>query len=207
MKTIKINTKKPQMEIISLVADHLKKGKVVVLPTDTIYGLHVVATDEQAIKKLIKIKKRDKNKPLLILVKSYCMLHDNVRVNVKQDKYIRKIWPRDAQNSKYVHRKKPTTFILESKGDLSKLITGKSATVAVRLPKNDFLIKILKMVNAPLISTSLNVSGDKVIENLTKIEGKLTGGIDLIIDGGIIKGQASQIIDIRDINNINIIRK
>ncbi|MCK5320195.1 threonylcarbamoyl-AMP synthase [Candidatus Parcubacteria bacterium] len=210
MKTIKINKNNFTKTDVNFIADELKQGKVVVLLTDTIYGLHCIATNKKAIEKIYKIKKRDKKCPLLVLVKSYCMLHDYVYVSKKQDQYIRAIWPpttRLAQDKKYSRRKRPTAFILKAREKLPKEIYGKDNSLAVRLPKNDFLIKIITRLNIPLVSTSFNISGRKYNEDfLTKFK-KLLVNPDIIIDSGKSKNiKGSRIIDIRDINDIKIIR-
>ena len=212
METIKINLNNFFKKDIDIISDYLLKGKVVVLPTDTIYGLHCLATDAKAVNKIYKIKKRDKTSPVSIIVKSYCMLHNYAFVSTKQDKYIRSIWPkttRDAQNSEYKHKNKPTTFILRDRCKLPKQVTVNTESLAVRLPKDDFLITILKRVNMPLISTSLNISGRKNINNLNNLNRYFKiNKPDLVVDAGLLKQKkASSIIDIRDINNIKILRK
>jgi len=197
MQKIKVDLKNIKKSDLDFVIKILKDGKVAVLPTDTIYGLSALAADEKALKKIYKIKKREKKKSLLILVKSYCMLKKYCRVSKKQDEYLRKIWPG------------PVTVILQHKGNLPTVLTGGADSVAVRLPKNDFLIKIIKGVDQPLVSTSLNLSGRPVLDNLAGIEKCFkTAQPDLLVDAGKAKRKKpSRLIDLRDINNIKILRK
>ena len=210
MQTIKINKNNFTKSDIEFVANELKQGKVFVLPTDTIYSLHCVATNKKAIDKIYKIKKIKKKRSLLVLVKSYCMLRDYVFVSKKQDQYIRAIWTsttKSAQDKKYLRKKRPTTFILKAREKLPKEIYGKDNSLAVRLPKNDFLIKIITRLNVPLISTSFNISGQEYNENFLIKFKKSQVNPDMIIDSGKSKNnKGSRIIDIRDINNIKIIR-
>ncbi|MEA1963337.1 MAG: L-threonylcarbamoyladenylate synthase [Patescibacteria group bacterium] len=210
MKTIKINKNNFTKSDIDFVADELRQGKVIVLLTDTIYGLHCVATNKKSVEKIYRIKKRNKKYPLLILIKSYCMLHDYAFVSKKQDKHIRSIWPpttRLAQDKNYPYKKKPTTFILKAKEKLPKEICGKDNSLAIRLPKNDFLIKIITRLNIPLVSTSFNLSGREYNENFLVNFKKSQTNPDMVVDFGKSKySKGSRIIDIRDINNIKNIK-
>ena len=221
MKKIKIDINKISSQEIDLIVDYLKRGQTIAYPSDTVYGLGCLATKASAIKQVHKIKRSPADKPLLILIKSYCQVHDICYVSGKQDKYIRSIWPRitrQAHNPKYIHNKPPTTFILRSKGVLPGIISGGKDSLAVRLPvanikqnmpKKQFLIKILKKTNAPLVSTSLNKHGQKPLAGLSQIEKYFFPHVpDLLIDvGPLTKKAVSRIIDIRDINNIKILRK
>jgi L-threonylcarbamoyladenylate synthase len=201
---IKIDLKKIKDSDIELIVKNLNEGKTIVYPTDTVYGIGCLATSKKAINKVFKIKKIKPPRSFIILIKSYCMLHELCYVSKAQEKYIRNIWPpttRDAHNPDYKYAKQPTTFILNGRGNLPKEILGEGSSVAVRLPKNDFLIKILKKVNQPLISTSLNVTGKPVLADLQKIN-KYFGKNqpDLIVDAGKIKKtKPSQIIDLRNL--------
>lgn len=199
MKILKINLEKITEEEIEIISDYFRHGKIVAYPTDTIYGLGCIAKDEKAIDKIYKIKKRLKNKPLPVLVKSYCMLKKYFFVSGKQDKFIRE----KNQESRVA------SFILKSRGLLPQNAVADDESAAVRIPfKSEFLIKILKKINTPIIATSLNISGEKQLEDLKKIE-KYFGKnkIDLALDAGKLKkSKPSKLIDIRDIDNIKIIR-
>ncbi|MCX6796101.1 MAG: L-threonylcarbamoyladenylate synthase, partial [Candidatus Falkowbacteria bacterium] len=158
MKRIKINLKKVENQTVNLIASYFKKGKVVVYPTDTLYGLGCLATCQPAISKIYKLKGIKSPKPLIVLIKDFKMLHAFCQVNKTQEKYIRCFWPSTA-GKKEEKKKLPTTFILRSRGRLPKEILGQGNSLAVRLPKNDFLTKILVQVQAPIISTSVNITG------------------------------------------------
>ena len=212
MEIIKINLKKPKTWDIELIVDHLQQGRVIAYPTDTIYGLGCDATNVAAVKRIFKIKKRPNSSPLLVLVKSYCMLHELCYVSPKQDRYIRSIWPsttRDAQNPSYSYKKRPTTFILKSKGNLPKEVSGGQDTLAVRLPKNEFLIKILKKLNQPIISSSLNISGQRTLKDLSQIGRYFRDDQPDLVVESIKSGnsKSSAIVDITDINEVKFIRQ
>ncbi|MCK4540184.1 threonylcarbamoyl-AMP synthase [Candidatus Parcubacteria bacterium] len=210
MQIIKINKNNLTKADVDFIADELMQGRVIVLPTDTIYGLHSIATNKKAIERIHKIKRISKKRPLLVLVNSYRMLRDYVFVSKTQERYIRSIWTSTAglaKDKNYLYKKRPITFVLKAREKLPKEIREKDNSLAVRLPKNDFLIKIITRLNIPLISTSFNIGGQKYNEDFLVNFKKFQSKPDIIVNSGKSKNiKESRIIDIRDINNIKIIR-
>lgn len=210
MKTINIDLKKISKEEMDFIAGEFLSGKVVVYPTDTVYGLGCIATNKKAIDKIKLIKKRDKEKPFLFLVKSFCMAKKYAKINKKQDDYLRTVWPSIKASKKTLSeaQNNPKTIIFDSRGLLPSSIDSEMKSIALRLPKNDFLSTMLKKIDLPIVSTSLNLSGEKTIEDLDDVE-RVFKEVkpDLIINAGRLKSKKpSSIIDIRDINNIKKIR-
>lgn len=195
MKKIEIDLKKIDKKIIDLIADYLNMEKVIAYPTDTIYGLGSRADSKRAIKKIFKIKQRKSDQPLLMLVGSIGMAKKYCRINKAQEEYIKKKWPG------------PFTFILESRGVLPEELSGETASLAVRLPKNDFILKIIKKIKVPLISTSLNISGKESLIDLENVEDYFETKPDLVLDAGQIKGKPSTLIDLRDMENVKVLRR
>lgn len=218
MNILKINPNKVTDNQIKIIVNYFKLGRIIVYPTDTIYGLGTIATNKKSIDKIYRIKKRDKNKPMIVLIKSYCMLKKYCYISARQDKYLRKFWiktnqkskacPMTEQGTKGQKSLKPMSVVLKSRGLLPEELTGDGDSIAVRMPvKSELLMKVLKKVDLPIVSTSLNLSGKEVFSspcNLEKYFGKNT--IDFIIDAGILKGKSSNLIDIRDMDNIKVIR-
>jgi len=200
MKKIKINIDNFKKGEINLIVDFLKQGKVIVYPTDTVYGLGCLATEKEAIKKIYRIKKRRKDRPLLILVSSLRMLKKYCYINKKQNEYLKEIWSKS---------RRPTSVVLQDRGLLPNELTGGLSSLAVRLPKNDFLIKTINSISVPLVSTSLNISSRKVfksVEDLDKYFKKHKP--DLVVDTGRVKMiKPSRLVDIRNIENIKLLRK
>jgi len=185
---LKINQKKITSADLALIVKALKAGKVIVYPTDTIYGLGCRADDVKAILKIKKIKQRDRHKPLLIIVSSFSMARKYCFIPNKQAAALKKIWL----------GKRPTSIMLRHRKLLSDELAPKQSTLAVRLPKSDFLRRIVRMTGVPLVSTSFNISGQPVWNEVSNLADKKSkpGGPDLIIDGGVLNNQASQIIDL-----------
>jgi len=205
MKTIKLDFKDPSPEEIKIIVDYIKKGETVICPTDTIYGISCDATDKKAVDKTRKIKRRGKKSPFLVLIGSWQMLKKYFFISRRQYDYLKKIWlvPKDKR------KLRPTTVLLERKNVFPPIVCAGRNKAAVRLPNNNFLIKILRKANIPLVSTSLNLSGKKILENVKNIKKYFKKNKpDLVVDIGCNqKGRPSRLIDLTDINNIKILRK
>jgi tRNA threonylcarbamoyl adenosine modification protein (Sua5/YciO/YrdC/YwlC family) len=193
VKTIPINLKKISAQEIGFIVDFLQKGKTIAYPTDTIYGLGCLATDKKAIAKIYRLKKRTKKNPLLVLISDFKMLRKYFSVDKKQAAYLHKIWPGKV------------SVILNKKATLPDDISASLSSAAVRLPKSRFLTKMIKELGAPIVSTSLNKSGDKPCEQVDNLNQYLKP--DLVIDAGQLKGSPSKLIDLRDVNDIKVLRK
>ena len=196
MEIIKINPNDISREQIDIIVNFLNNGKVIAYPTDTIYGLGCDARNVKAVNKIYSIKEREKKKPMIILAASIAMVKRYCYVTKKQEEYLGKIWPGSV------------TVILKSKKLLAGILAGSEGTQSVRLPDNDFLLKIIKQLKAPIVSTSLNKSGEEPVKEIKDIEKYFSGSKpDLIIDGGKLGGKPSRVVDIRDMDNINVLRK
>jgi L-threonylcarbamoyladenylate synthase len=186
MEVIKVSDKKA----INLALKTLNDGGVVVCPTDTVYGFLVLAENKKAVKKIFKIKKRPKSKPLAIFVFSMKQAKEIAEINNVQEKILKKYWP-----GKY-------TFVLKSK--------EKDGTIAMRIPKYKFLNNLLKKINKPLAQTSVNISGQpelKKIKEIISVFENQKNQPDLIIDeGNLPKSRPSTIIDLSK-DNIKTLRK
>jgi L-threonylcarbamoyladenylate synthase len=224
MQTIKINKNKITDEQIDLIVDYLKRGKVVAYPTDTVYGLGCDAREPRAVGKIKKIKGRgDKKarkqenkktkgqaneKAMIVLVSDFKMLKEYCEVSEEQEKYLRNVWKEPHPALSFVRRGSPTTVILESKGNLPKELTGGLNSLAVRLPDNDFLVKIISECGFPLVSTSLNKTGELTMTNARNLEKYFKDLPDLAVDAGESENtKPSRLVDIRDMENVKVIRE
>ncbi|MFA5109679.1 MAG: L-threonylcarbamoyladenylate synthase [Patescibacteria group bacterium] len=201
MTHLQIKPREITPAIIDLIVGSLKIGQVVVLPTDTIYGLSCLADRPAAIRKIQRLKGRDPKKPLIALVSSLAMLKKYVLVSRRQEKNLKKIWSAG----------RPTTVILNHRGRLAPELTGSADGLAVRLPKNEFLIKIIENVKRPLVSTSLNLSGRESIHDLRALLRyfpKKHCRPDLVVDiGPCRKRRPSRLLDWRDEEKPAVLRK
>ena len=162
MKILKLNSKS-FAKIIRKVIKEIKDGKVIILPTDTVYGLICDATNKKAVRKIFKIKKRPKNKPLPIFVKDMVMAKKIAEINKKQENFIKKVWP-----GKVTVRLKRTLRRGPGQARI-KLYGVDKETIALRIPKYKFLNSLLKEINIPLAQTSVNISGQPTITDVKDI--------------------------------------
>ncbi|MCK4796930.1 MAG: threonylcarbamoyl-AMP synthase [Spirochaetes bacterium] len=171
-KIIEINNHIYTDKILDEIISFIKMKKIIIMPSDTIYGFLALPSTE---KKLREIKKREK-KPFLYLISDIKQL-ESLGVNISQYSTIfNKHWPG------------PVTFIMKS---------TEEKTIGVRMPDWNILQNIIKQIGAPLISTSVNYTDMPSINNIDKIIKKFDDNVDLIIaDKNFNPKEASSIIDI-----------
>lgn len=189
MKIIKQN-KKNQTEVVNF----LNKGGVIIFPTDTVYGFMADATNKKAVDKIYKYKKRSKKKPLPVFVSDIKMAKIISVVDKKQEKLMKKYWP-----GKY-------TLVVSRQKNI-KIYDKSKETIAIRIPRYNPLISIIKRIKKPLVQTSVNISDEPSLNKISEIVERFNGADILIVDGGDFKkNKASKIIDITG-QKINILRK
>jgi L-threonylcarbamoyladenylate synthase len=175
----------------------LKRGKIIVCPTDTVYGLICDASNKKAVQKLFKIKKRDSEKFVPIFIKDLKATKKLAFINEEQEKILKKVWPGK------------TTVILKRR-EGKKIYGIDKKTIGLRIPKYKFINNLLSSANRPLTGTSANISGKpastKIKEVLNQFEGRRLRP-DLIIDAGELKSsRPSKIIDLTG-DKIKVLRK
>ena len=165
-----------EKEIINI----LKRGGVGIMPTDTLYGLVCSAFSRKAIKRIYKIKKRNKKKKLIVLISSIKDLENfGVKINKNQAKILKKFWP----------------------GKVSIII----GSTAFRLPKNKKLIEIIKKTG-PLVAPSANPEGLAPAKNIIEAKEYFGNSVDFYLDKGNLKSQPSKLIKIDKNGEIKILR-
>ena len=190
MKQIKLdlNNINQTEEALSNATKILQSGGVIIYPTDTLYGLGANALNEDAILKIYKIKKQDRNKPISVIVKDIKMARKIACIDFKIEKILNEIWPG------------PITVVLRKKDIISDILTGNGETVAIRISDNEFISALMEKIDFPITATSANISGEnnllKAEEIIEKFK-KVKFAPNLFIDSGDIKNPtASTIIDL-----------
>jgi len=176
-----------------IIVDFLYAGKIMLYPTETVYGIGCNSFSEEGIKRIIEIKQRDLKKPLIVLVKDVHMLKELAAdIPPFANKLIKEFWPG------------PLTIIFKARPYISNLITAGTGKIGLRQSPHPLLEYIFTVYNHPIISTSANVSNEKEPSSLLNIPAIITDKVDLIIDGGKINNTPSTIIDAtgRDIEYI-----
>lgn len=160
----------PSKEIIAAVATILKARGVVLMPTDTIYGLHGLAGNPAINERIARIKGRPEDKPFVIIAANLVQL---IELDLLIPEVLQSLWPA------------PLTAILPRKS---------STPLAVRVPDSRWLRDLLELTG-PLVSTSANPSGELPITSPSQLPDSLQSALDAIVDGGVREAKASAIVD------------
>jgi len=153
---------------IEEIAQKLHEGKIILYPTDTIYGIGCDATNERAIDKLFDIKKRPKSKSLIVLVQHLEMLKQYVSINNEIEQFIATL-------------KIPTTIIYSNPRNLASNTINADGTVAIRIPNHAFCQALLQAFGKPIISTSANISGENNPIHFNSISKEIKAAVDIVI--------------------------
>lgn len=161
----------------------LKNGGVVVMPTDTIYGMMASALDREAVEKVYAIRKRDLHKPVIILIRDRGDLKKfSVVLDTASRKFLRTVWP----------GKVSVVFPIQNDPDWEYLHRG-TKTLAFRLPTDESLRAFLRLTG-PLIAPSANLAGKLPATTITSAQKYFADQVDLYIDGGIRESAPSTLV-------------
>ena len=196
-KFIKIYNENPNPKEIDKVVSLLKKGGLIIYPTDTVYGLGCDITNAKALEKIARLKN-------IKLAKANLSFICNDLSHLSD--YVKQI---DTPTYKVLKRALPGayTFILPGNNNLPRAFKNKK-TVGIRIPDNNIIREIVKQLGNPIVSTSIR-DEDDVIEYTTDPElifEKWQNIVDVVIDGGYGGNQPSTVIDLSK-DEIEIIRE
>lgn len=184
---IKIYPENPNEKSVQQVVDVLKKGGIIIYPTDTVYGLGCDITNSRAIERICRIKGIKPDKANFSFV-----CHDLSHITD---------YTKPIDNETYRILKKalpgPFTFIFNANKNVPKLLSSNKKTVGIRVPDNNIARTIVEMLGNPIISTSIH-DDDEIMEYSTDpelIHEKYEEIVDLVIDGGYGDNEPSTIVD------------
>ena len=169
-------------------ANIIKKGGIVIFPTETVYGIGANGFNENAIKKVYEVKKRPLSNPISLLVNSIDMINE-VAKDITEEEYnlIKRFFPG------------PLTIILKKKDIIPDVLTANSDTVGIRMPANEIALKLIEYAGVPIATPSANISGKPSGTDITDIMKDFEGKVDYVIDDGPSKiGLASTIVRVID---------
>jgi L-threonylcarbamoyladenylate synthase len=185
-------------EQIQKAVEVLRKGGVILYPTDTVWGIGCDATNKDAVAKVFEIKKRSDSKSLVLLANNLDMVC----------RYVKEI-PEMAVELVEVNDK-PMTIIYPGAMGLAENVVAEDGTVGIRIPMMDFCQQLISRFGKPIVSTSANVSGEQTPKRFAEISEEIKSAMDLVVDPSFEKGatgQASSIIKVGLDYSIEIIRK
>lgn len=169
------------MKKLEKAVNILKKGGVIAFPTETVFGIGAALDQPAAIRKIFRIKKRPKNKPLQVLVATMEQAKKLGKFNKKALELAEKEWPG------------PLTLVVYKTRKVPKLVTGGSSKVGLRMPDHKIVLQLIEKCG-PLVATSANRSEEKPSLTAKEVK-KYLLEIDFILPGRVKIGKASKVID------------
>lgn len=188
MKTLvcKTDPKRPSSKVIEAAAERILEGKLVVFPTETVYGIGANAFDERACGEIYRVKGRASDNPLIVHVYSIEDALKLGRFSREHAEALSKIWPC------------PLTVIVNGRGKLPETVTAGLDSVAIRCPKGRVIRSIIKKAGVPIAAPSANISTKPSSTKGEHAIGYFRGKVSMIIDGGEADyGIESTILDLR----------
>ena len=182
----KINATAPEPEIIAEAAAVIRQGGVIAFPTRGLYGLGADAFNPDAVEWVAKIKQRPEQNPILVLIDSKKQLESLVmHIPPAADAIMEAFWPGRV------------TLVFEARNSLPDQLTAQTGKIGVRLPGHPAACALVKHVRGPVTGTSANLSGQAGCRRAQDLDLQLAGQLDLILDGGTLRGgTGSTVVDV-----------
>ena len=182
---------------IKKAVEVMKKGGVILYPTDTVWGIGCDATNAEAVAKIYKIKRREESKAMICLVDS-----DN-----RVQRYVRDV-PEVAWDVMTLATK-PTTVILDGADGLAPNLIAEDGSIAIRITREEFSKELCYRMQRPIVSTSANISGEPAAQNYRDISEEILNAVDYVCKSRRNEHkphQPSSIIRLRKDGEVTIIR-
>ena len=181
-----VDPRRPDWGKVRRIASSIRRGAVVALPTDTVYGLAANPHDDKAVRRLFRLKKRPETKPILLLIDGWRRLAPLVSTFPPRFQEIAsRFWPG------------PLTVILPASKSVPELITAGTGNVAVRCPGSPLIRMLSRSLRSPLTGTSANLSGLAAATTAKEVIRQFGTRLCYVVDGGRSAGrQVSTIVDL-----------
>lgn len=147
----------------------LKNGGLILYPTDTLWGIGCDATDEKAVERIYRLKKRSDEKAMIVLLtEEKDVLQHVAAPDLAVFDYLKTIT-------------KPTTVVYDGAIGFAENLIGKDGSIAIRLCKDEFCRQLLKRLRKPIVSTSANISGQSAPKIFKEISDEIKNGVDYVV--------------------------
>ncbi len=190
---IQVFSDTPHKRKIAMAIEALQKGNLIVLPTDTLYGLAADIFNKKAVEQIYKIKGMSQKKPLSFLCHNLSQVAEFANMSTQAYRIIKRLAPGAF------------TFVLPAQRIVPKILTSKQKTVGIRIPNNPFLLEIIKDLGAPIISTTLTTSEDIPHSDPAEIYREFGHQIEIVFDDGESFSEPSTILDLTS-DEIQVLR-
>lgn len=184
-------------EEIQKALEVLRNGGIIIYPTDTVWGIGCDATNDKAVQKIFRLKKRMDHKSMIVLI---CQTRNigSIVEKVPSIAYdLMESW------------NKPLTIVYDNAKNLAKTLISSDKTIGIRVSKNKFNQQLIKELGHPIVSTSANYSGEATPLFFTEIDPSLLNAVDYVVDferDRITEIKPSTVIRIFPDGNFDVIR-
>jgi L-threonylcarbamoyladenylate synthase len=170
---LSVSAHAPDAAIIHLAAEHLRAGRLVAFPTETVYGLGANALDERAVKRIFEAKGRPADNPLIVHVADVAMARQLVNA-----------WPDAAEQLAAAFWPGPLTLVLPKGPSVPLAVTAGLPAVGVRMPAHPVALSLIRAAGVPVAAPSANPYMGVSPTRAEHVASAMTGRVDVILDGG-----------------------
>jgi L-threonylcarbamoyladenylate synthase len=185
-ETLSVDPQSPDRDAISKAASRINRGRLVVFPTSTFYGLGAQAFDIDAVDRVFRLKRRNSEKPILILIASLTDLAPLVRsIPETAQRIIKAFWPGSV------------TLVFRAAEILPKNLTGQTGKIGIRVVNHPVASALVREVGSPVTGTSANISGEDGCASVGQLDRRIKANVDLVLDAGELGGgKGSTVVDV-----------
>lgn len=189
-----MNPRAPEPKVIARAVEVIRNGGVVCFPTRCLYGLGADARDAAAVDRVYEIKQRPADMPLLVLIGRSAQLQELAeRVPPMAQLLIERFWPGRL------------TLVMEARPLLPERLTAGTGKIGIRLAAHPVARALVEALARPITGTSANLSGGSGCRQIAELEQQIARQVDLILDGGPLKGGVgSTVVDVTGENPVII---
>jgi len=183
---LSVDPKSPDRDTIGKAAALIKMGGLVVFPTSSFYGLGTEAFNAEGVDRVFRVKKRDPQNPLLILIACLTGLAPLVRaIPETATRLMEAFWPGGL------------TLVFQAAVHLPSNLTGYTGKIGIRLGGHPVASALVRAVGGPITGTSANLSGKGGCTDVAEIDRYIRDRVDLVLDGGRLEGgKGSTVVDV-----------
>lgn len=194
---VKINSQQPESSLVTYVAEKIRAGEVLAVPTDTFYGLAADPFNLHAVERIYDIKSRSRHKPLSLVIESVDQAAE-LAWPLPEIFYLlaRRFWPG------------PLTVIVKADPRLPLKVTANTGNVALRVPAAEVPLAIIRSAGTPITATSANLHGEIECTSALQVRDQLGDCLSIIVDGGQVPGiMPTTIVDLTSDGSWRLLRQ
>lgn len=183
-------------EIVFPAVEALKRGEVIVFPTETFYGLGADALNENAVERVVSLKGRNPDNPIAVIIEDQEMLAEIVtEIPSLAERLIGRFWPG------------PLSLVLPARKGLPLSLLNRDGKISVRVSSHPLATRLVRELGRPLTATSANPSGMEPARTIQEARSYFSGKIEIFLDGGILTGKRGSTVAEVVENQLKIIRE